>query len=55
MGVDLDLDPVGDDDQYLMIRVNLCDKIFDHCGLVFMVISWLFMFLVVFLFYAFGL
>ena len=34
------LDRVGDDHQYVMIRVNLCDKIFDHCWLVFMVISW---------------
>ena len=48
------LDPVGDDDQYVMIRFNLCGKIFDHCRLVFMVISWFFMFLVDFLFYGFG-
>ena len=40
----LDLDPVGDD-QYVMIRINLCDEILDHCWLVFMVISWFFMFL----------
>ena len=30
------LDRVHGDDQYVMIRINLCDKILDHCWLVFM-------------------
>ena len=65
--VGVDLDPVGDDDrgrvghldrvhddaQYVMIRINLCDEILDHCWLVFMVISCFFMFLYDFLFIAF--
>ena len=46
------LDPVGDD-QYVMIRINLCDEILDHCWLVFMVISWFFMFLFVVVFKEF--
>ena len=65
VGVDLDcvhddvrgrvghLDRVHDDDQYVMIRINLCDEILDHCWLVFMVISCFFMFLYDFLFNGF--
>ena len=47
------LDRVHDDDQYVMIRINLCDEILDHCWLVFMVISCFFMFLYDFLFNGF--
>ena len=47
------LDRVHDDDQYVMIRINLCDEILDHYWLVFMVTSCFFMFLYDFLFNGF--